>query len=547
MWPRLTRGLRDSRPFREGFRKSTAHLVPGLVPGICAAYEGYHIRPMRIDADYSREIALHVSRGLLLGFVSSFIACYVFLVSTAAVPFLSACVAKTADPQFEMEAFGPAQLARAVEEDGAVNVSWTQVAFATGYTVYRRLGDGPWTAVADLDGAEQLGYSDTAELESGAVYTYAVDSFSGQLRGGLSNTIEVRIPDLATPSISLSREGGILSLHWGLVSRATAYQVEYAPNSLLLGRQAFEAASDEDGRKVSDIDTAAEYYARVRAVQRSGAETKYSDWAYSENVGGERRSGLDVLRRNGEPLELRSAIGEDAGGYSVVQGSASDGQFIYCALHASAMSGQTRIAKMDAASMDVVGVSEPLRIGHANDLAYDARRGQLAAVHLDGGQSLAVSYIDRESLQVVETRDVVVPEEVAGASPEQRGEVLGGIQALAYQPETGHYFALIPTHNVVELDENLCTVRYIVLSEHSPQTSQGMEVAGDRILIVFSASKGGGNIVQSFEMDGRFLSQTVLECGSEAESCFVIGNQLYATFYGGAGTRTCYIYRVERF
>ena len=506
---------------------------------------GYHVEPMDWTRHDSYDIALRVLRDLLLGFLASFAACYLFLVGSSISPLLSGAIAKTADPQFEMEAFGPAQLARVVEEAGAVNISWTQVAFAKGYTVYRRVGDGPWVDVADLDGATQLSYSDTSELESGAVYTYAIDSFDGQLRGGLSNTADVRIPDLVAPALELSRDGGVLSLRWNRVVRATGYQVEYAPNSLLLGRQAFEGGADEESRSVSDIDANMEYYARVRAVQKTDGEAKYSDWTYSENVGGEKHSGLDVLRRDGNPLELRSAAGEDAGGYSVVQGSASDGQFIYCALHSPSLSGQTRIVKVDAASMDIVGASEPLWAGHANDLAYDAGRAQLAVVHLDGGDPLAVTYVDRESLQPVETKTVFVPDEVAGASPEQRGEILGGIQALAYQPETGHYFALIPTHNVVELDENLCAVRYIALGEHSPQTSQGMEMAADRILIAFSASYGGGNIIQSFSLDGRFLSQVVLEHGSELESCFVIGNQLYAAFYGGSGSRTCYIYRVE--
>ena len=485
-------------------------------------------------------IALRISRGVLLGLLLGIPAFALWAGVGAAAGLVGTC----ADTAFEMRSFCATQLTRAQEEEGEVRLSWTQVAFATGYSVSRKLGDGTWEHVADVEGAELLSYADTAELQSGAVYTYAVEALSGGQRAGQSNSMDVRIADLAAPGVRVEKNGGLLSVSWDKVARATGYEVEYASNSLLLGKQSFSAGAGELSRSISDMDAGAEYYARVRAVQEGDGEAKRSEWAYTDNVAGERHASLDPVRQNGSALELRSAIGESAGGYSIAQGSASDGQFIYCALRSAASSSQAKIAKVNAADGSVAGVSAPLSLGHANDLAYDGARGQLAVCHLDADAPLAVSYIDPNSLALVETREVAVPDAVDGANDEQRAGVQAGIQAIAWQAETGHYFALVHAHDFIETDADLRVVRYIAVDEKSAQTSQGMEVAGDRILLSYSGGSGFGNIIQSFTQSGHFLSQVVLDRGDELEDCFLVGNALYATFYGGSSSRTCRIFRV---
>ncbi len=486
-------------------------------------------------------VALRLARGVLLGLLLGIPAFVLYMGAAAMAGLGDSC----ADTAFEMRAFGATQLARAQEEDGEVRLSWTQVAFATGYSISRRQGEGAWEQVADVEGAECLAYADTAQLQSGAVYSYRVAALCEGGRSEDSNAMDVRIADLSSPGIGVARDGGLLALAWGKVARATGYEVEYATNSLLLGKQAFSAAADEDGRSIPDADMGAEYFARVRAVQEGGGETKYSDWTYSDNVAGERHGGLDPVRQNGDALELRQAIGEAAGGFSIAQGSASDGQFIYCALHSAANSSETKIAKVNAADGAVAGVSQPLQVGHANDLTFDGARGQLAVCHLDGGNPLAVSYVDPNSLTLVETREVAVPDTVDGANDEQRAGIANGIQAIAWQGQSGHYFALVHAHDFIECDADLRVVRYIATDEKSVQTSQGMEMAGDRILLSYSGGSGYGNIIQSFTANGHYLSQVVLDRSDELESCFTVGNVLYATFYGGSSSRTCRIFRVE--
>ncbi len=494
-----------------------------------------------VPAGAPAALALRVSSGVLLGLLLGIPAFFLSLGAGAACGFTEKC----ADTAFEMRSFGATQLTRAQEEEGEVRLSWTQVAFATGYIVSRKEGDGAWEQVAEVEGAQCLSYADAAELRSGAVYSYAIEALSGGRRAGQSNSMDARIADLASPGVRVERDGGLLSVSWDRVARATGYEVEYASNSLLLGKQSFSSGAGEQARVISDVDAGAQYYARARAVQESGGETKYSDWAYTDNVAGERHGNLDPVRRNGNALELRQAIGESAGGFSIAQGCTSDGQYIYCALRSAANSAQAKIAKVNAADGNVAGVSAPLALDHANDLAYDGARGQLAACHLDGGRPLAVSYIDPNSLSLVETRELSVPDAVEGANDEQRTGITGGIQAIAWQAETGHYFALIRSHDLVETDAGLRVLRYIATDEKSVQTPQGMEVAGDRILLSYSGGSGFGNIIQSFTQSGHFLSQVVLDRGDELEDCFLVGNALYATFYGGSGSRTCRIFRVE--
>ena len=488
-------------------------------------------------------IAWRVSRGVLLGLLLGIPAFFLSLGAGALAGFTATC----ADTAFEMRSFRPTQLTRAAEEGGEVRLSWVQVAFATGYGVSRRAGDSAWEQVAEVEGAQCLTYADAAELQSGAVYSYRVEALHGSERADASNAMDVRIADLAAPGLRLGKDGGLLSLSWDKVARATGYEVEYATNSLLLGKQSFTTSAGEDTRSISDTDMGAEYFARIRAVQENGEETKRSEWTYSDNVADERHGRLDPLRQNGGELELRTAIGESASGFSIAQGCTSDGQFIYCALHSAANSSEAKIAKVNAADGNVAGVSVPLALGHANDLAFDGARGQLAACHLDGDRPLAVSYVDPNTLALVETREVSVPDAVEGANDEQRAGIAAGIQAIAWQAETGHYFALVHAHDFIETDADLRVVRYIATDEKSVQTSQGMEMAGDRILLSYSGGSGYGNIIQSFTSNGHFLSQVVLDRGDELEDCFLVGNALHAVFYGGSSSRTCRIFRVENY
>lgn len=487
-------------------------------------------------------VAWRLSRGVLLGLLLGIPAFILSLGACAAAGSTAQC----ADTAFEMRSFCATQLARVAEEGGEVRLSWTQVAFATGYSISRRLGEGEWEQVADVEGAQCVSYADTSELQSGAVYSYSVEALHGEQRTQRSDAVDVRLAELSAPGIRLGKDGGQLSVSWDKVARATGYEVEYAANSLLLGKQTFTAGADEDARSIA-VDMGAEYYARVRAVQKNGDEEKRSEWTYSDNVAGERHGKLDPVRQNGAELELRSAIGENADGFSIAQGCTSDGQFIYCALHSAANSSETKIAKVNAADGNVAGVSGPLALGHANDMAFDGARGQLAVCHLDASGPLAVSYVDPNSLALVETREVVVPDAVEGANDEQRAGIAAGIQAIAWQPESGHYFALVHAHDFIETDADLRVLRYIATDEKSVQTSQGMEVAGDRILLSYSGGAGYGNIIQSFTSNGHFLSQVVLDRGDELEDCFLVGNALYASFYGGSSSRTCRIFRVENY
>ncbi|WP_370963754.1 fibronectin type III domain-containing protein [Amycolatopsis sp. cg9] len=112
--------------------------------------------------------------------------------------------------------------------DGFATLSWTPVANATGYYVFRKNVTAGETAFTQLPWPVS-GPTWVAELLApGETYQFQLQAANGDIRGGLSNVATVAVtgatPDAVT-NLSASGGTGIATLSWTPVANATGYYV----------------------------------------------------------------------------------------------------------------------------------------------------------------------------------------------------------------------------------------------------------------------------------------------------------------------------------
>ncbi|MBQ8201120.1 MAG: SH3 domain-containing protein [Clostridia bacterium] len=192
-------------------------------------------------------------------------------------------------PYRELVLLQPSDLLGVAMSTTTIRLSWSPVAFATRYDVYRKLGgESEYTRIASTPN-EQLYYDDTSVTPGQVVY-YRVQAVNVSYDGSTpvvtyspqSNTLP--FITLATPVLSDPRglDDDSVRLNWSSIAGASTYEVEIANSAagpFNLSRQDLTSALCN----VDGLTAGQGYYFRVRAVRTfSSGEKFYS--AYS-NVG----------------------------------------------------------------------------------------------------------------------------------------------------------------------------------------------------------------------------------------------------------------------
>ena len=103
-------------------------------------------------------------------------------------------------------------------QTAGVKLSWTKVAGAKGYYVYRKTGTGKYSQIGTTTA---LSYLDKT-AKSGTTYTYAVRAYNGKT---LSWFTGVKLIRLATPNVKLANTKSGPKATWGKVAGAKGYYV----------------------------------------------------------------------------------------------------------------------------------------------------------------------------------------------------------------------------------------------------------------------------------------------------------------------------------
>ena len=203
------------------------------------------------------------------------------------------------------------------------------------------------------------------------------------------------------------------------------------------------------------------------------------------------------------------------GQYSISQGAASDGTFVYIALRNSDDSGAVIVKhRLDDGSF--VAKSPVLQLGHANDMTFNTEKNLLVVAH-GQKQGKIITLVNPETLEFIEDVDI---EKGAGA--------------ITYNPATGSYAISQGGKSLHMLDKDLGYVTSYERTKLDGYTAQGM--GSDEKYIYFPMSGSGQNILDTFDWDGNRICQVILPTPHESESLFYVNGRHFVSFNYDGGT-----------
>ena len=203
------------------------------------------------------------------------------------------------------------------------------------------------------------------------------------------------------------------------------------------------------------------------------------------------------------------------GQYSISQGAASDGTFVYIALRNSDDSGAV-IAKHRLDDGSFVAVSEPMNLGHANDMTFNTEKNLLVVAH-GQKQGKIITLVNPDTLEFIE--DVNIEK---------------GAGAITYNPATNAYAISQGGKSLHMLDKDLGYVTSHERTKLEGYTAQGM--GSDENYIYFPMSGSGQNILDTFDWDGNRICQVILPTPHESESLFYVNGRHFVSFNYDGGT-----------
>ncbi len=240
----------------------------------------------------------------------------------------------------------------------------------------------------------------------------------------------------------------------------------------------------------------------------------------------------DIIKQGGSNITVspqkRLSIPKEDPRYRTMnlQGGGTDGSFAYYIMneHGKTSDLKSKILKVDLESWQIVGEGNGLILSHANDITYDTRHHRLVVAHCQPDRS-AVSFIDPDTLEITETRNIPT----------------GGQYSICYSDERGLYaIGKSLCYDIGILDED-----FNLIATHPGEkgyTKQGMECDKDHIY--FLQSDKTCNWIFYYDWAGSFLGKIKLPMLGEAENLFIRGNRLIAAFNNGTD-KTGDIYEIS--
>lgn len=246
-------------------------------------------------------------------------------------------------------------------------------------------------------------------------------------------------------------------------------------------------------------------------------------------------AGMTLIAKDGEAFDYRTEAGEQLYGYDTLQGACANGGFAYLTLY-NRLVEKSKIVKVDIASREVVRVSAPLQIYHANNLTYNTKKNLILATCCKVKAKRAV-FIDPENLTVTGKKDIKLSKKVKKLPGSVRRKYKG-FTAIAYNAEKDCYVGRLKgNENAIIFDGDLKPVRYVKLKgKQSSLLVQGMDSKGGYIYDVRSfKGRKKYNMVTIHTMSGKLVSKVTIPYGSapgdELQCIFHDGGQFYAGIY----------------
>lgn len=186
---------------------------------------------------------------------------------------------------------------------------------------------------------------------------------------------------------------------------------------------------------------------------------------------------------------LRVLLKEQSGGYSVVQGSCTDGKYAYY-LMVSSYTQKGRVLKLRIKDNKVMARSKILNTWHGNGMAYDSKRKKLVVIAREARKQ-EITLIDAKTLKITRQQNVKYSYyKNAGSDSISKTHQKKGLAAIAYCKKFDCYIALErEVHDLLIFDPDSLEAVGMArtkINGNYPGTFQGMDADEKYVYLLLS-------------------------------------------------------------
>ena len=438
--------------------------------------------------------------------------------------------------------------------ESAASISDTARSASTGIAAPMERGDssvGLFQAAEDTDPAAE-DTDPAAEPDTAAEGETSSDGIPPQPGW----TPEMGLPELATPDASILNDSQLL-ISWTGAEDFDGYQISYAKNALFLRdkkikKEAAEVSSPDNPlgadscHMTLDVNTAKQFYIRVRGYRVYEGDIYYSGWAETHTQG-KSAAGIKYVKDGSGNLDVRKQAWSDLKYFGISQGSCSDGTYVYMCFEFrngdDNGSGRARIkiAKVRISDWTVVNVSPTgQKLGHANDITWNPDQGYLVVTGAKTNDPY-VRLVSPETLKKIGRKKIKLGPDFS---------YVKAFNAIDYDPETKTYYIRSRFYGskCFTLDQNFRIISDATMpTVWQTRSVQSCTSLGDYFLLSQSWYQSSSkNSLTIFDKAGTMIQHIKIKVSGELESLFFIGDQLYATVHKHvtSGYMTGFIFRI---
>ncbi len=223
--------------------------------------------------------------------------------------------------------------------------------------------------------------------------------------------------------------------------------------------------------------------------------------------------GMKTLLGNNYQLNIISEnvmTSEKVGDCYVAQGAASDGTYAYFVLRNSDDTAAV-INKHRLDTGELVMSSEPMQLGHGNDMTYNSEIDQLV-VCTDNN---TLGFIDPETLTLI-----------------RRTSITKQASGITYSAKRDMYAVSKAGKSLDILDGSLKVISSFTRTDKTGYTVQGMGSDEDYIYFIMSASEGKkDNVLVVYTWEGKYVKTLNVPVELEGESMFWVNDTYYIAYH----------------
>ena len=240
-------------------------------------------------------------------------------------------------------------------------------------------------------------------------------------------------------------------------------------------------------------------------------------------------AGMKVHRKSGKAYNLKNLLPKKIRKkYVVAQGAATDGKYVYQAFEKH-KSDYCVILKYRAKGLKKVKVSKPIKIYHANDLAYNPKTKRLYSINCDG-KPRGITIINPKTLKISGRKNIVIPKKLKGATKKKLKKIKS-LVSIAYNEERNQYIVRVFSLDVfLVLNEKLKPVEMVNLSKPLGSVPQTIECDDEHVYIPIYRKKKRSEIFV-YDWEGKYQYKITLKNKFEIENFFKIGKTYRVTMY----------------